>query len=332
MEKISPKKLPPIFKMSVLWNILPYYGHIHRWRRLLEKINTETKEIWDQNREQLMYIGRDFKRDIELDSFKMYRSELRPNRSWLNLFSLSLFYYFDIKNCDFTNLIDKLTEDEVIIVDSHDDIFKNYQIHFWSKDCISDILPAINCPSFKSKTKIFKTSEMEEISQFIYDQNHIKSIVIENTNEELSINFIYGDTIKITPSTFDTFKQTKYFDELKERYNLWEIDDCACKPKKIRVWEDNLRNLKYTMEELESISNINDVKFGIDILSKNYNRSFSNYYTMFFNNSSWRMSNKETKFIFTGDTLAAVYDGNYYNFRLDERTKKSEDSYIKGKI
>ena len=62
---------------------------------------------------------------------------------------------------------------------------------------------------------------MKEISQFIYDQNHIKSIVIENTDEELSINFIYGDTVKITPNTFYySYLNTKYFDKLKERYML----------------------------------------------------------------------------------------------------------------
>ena len=149
MERISAKKIPPIFKMSVLCNILPYYGHIHRWRRLLEKISTKTKEIWDQNREQLMYIGRDFKRDIELDKLKnKYARHLRPNRSWIDLFSLSLSYDFCESLFDLTNLIDNLTGDEVIIIDSHDDIFKGYQIHYWSKDRISDILPTIKCPSF----------------------------------------------------------------------------------------------------------------------------------------------------------------------------------------
>ena len=39
---------------------------------------------------------------------------------------------------------------------------------------------------------------MEEIGKFIYDQNHIKSIVIENIDEELYINLVYGDTVKIT--------------------------------------------------------------------------------------------------------------------------------------
>ena len=167
MERISTKKLSPIFKMSVLWNILPYYGHLHRWRRLLEMINTKTKNIWAQNRVQLMYIGRDFKRDIELDRLKENSRHLRPNRSWIDLFLLSLSNCINYYKFDFTNLIDNLSEDEVIILDSHDDIFKGYQIHFWSKECISDILPAINCPSFKSETKIFKTSEMEELENLL---------------------------------------------------------------------------------------------------------------------------------------------------------------------
>ena len=110
-----------------------------------------------------MYIGRDFKREIELDHLKENERYLRPNRSWLDLFSLSLSYSFNdysrIKHFGFTNLIDNLSEDEVVIIDSHGDIFKDYQIHYWRKERISDILPAIKCPSFKPETKIIKISE-----------------------------------------------------------------------------------------------------------------------------------------------------------------------------
>ena len=125
-------------------------------------------------------------------------------------------------------MVDNLSEGEVIIVDSHDDIFKHYQIHFWRKESISDILPAIKCPSFKSEIKIFKTSEMNNIREFIYVQIHTKSIVIENADEELSISLVYSNTVKFRPN--------KFFDKLKERYELWEIEDCACKPKKARFW------------------------------------------------------------------------------------------------
>ena len=332
MERINTKKLPSIFKMSVLWNILPYYGHIHRWRRLLEKINTETKEIWDQNREQLMHIGKDFKREIELDNLKEFTEHLRPNRSWLDLFVLSLSYRFQGYEVDFTNLIKNLNEDEVIIIDSHDDIFKGYQIHFWNKDRISDILPAIKCPMFKSEIMIPNTNEINKISQFIYDQNNTKSIVIEKTDYKLCINLVYDDIIKITPRTFFSFHQTKLFDKLKKRYKLWKIDDCVCKPKKIRVLVDDFKGFRNTIEDLEKASNINDVKLGILIKFKSYGRFFSNYDTIVFNHSVRRMSDKESNFIFTGKSLTVASEGNYYNFILDQRTTESEDSYIKGKI
>ena len=324
MERISTKKLPPIFKMSVLWNILPYYGHIHRWRRLPEKINTKTKDIWDQNREQLMYIGRDFKREIEFNRLKESASHLRPNRSWLDLFSLSLSSYFYLFKFDFTTLIDNLCEDEVIIIDSHDGIFKGYQIHFWSKERISDILPAIKCPSFKSETKTFKTTELDEMRKFIDYQNHTKSIVIEKSDKELSINLVYGNIVKLRPNTS--------LEKLKERYKLWKISDCACKPKKIRAQVKGIENLKIVIDELKWISNIKDAKIWMYIDCENYKRSFSKYDTMVFNHSYRWMNDNDTNFIFTGNTLMVVYKGNSYNFRLDQRTKKSKHSYIKGKI
>ena len=280
-----------------------------------------------------MYIGRDFKRDIELDNLKIYASNLRPNRSWIDLFSLSLSNDFRYKIFDFTILTENLNADEVIIINSHDDIFKEYQIQFWKKDRISDILPAIKCPSFKSETKIFKTSEMKEIREFTNDLNHTKSIVIENTNEGLSIDIVYGDTIKITPRRFNfKFLHTNFFNKLKERYSLWEIDDCACKPKKIRVWKGDFDQFQHTTEELEKISIIEDAKLGMFIYFVNYCRFSSNYVTMVFNHSFKRKRDRNTNFIFTGETFSVVSEGNYYNFRLDQRTKESKDSYIRGKI
>ena len=230
-------------------------------------------------------------------------------------------------------MTDNLTEDEVIILDSHDDIFKVYQIQYWSKDSISDILPAFKCPSFKPETKIFKTSEINEMRRFINDKYVIKSIVIENTDRNLYLNLVYGDTIKITPRRFDlTSHHPKFFNKLKERYSLWGIDGCACKPKKIRVLADDFERLKYTIGELEGISHAIDVKLGIYIYFEYYYRYFSIYDTIVFNHSNRLMSDKDTYLIFTGNTLAAVHDGNYYNFRIDERAEELKHSYIKGKI
>ena len=217
-------------------------------------------------------------------------------------------------------MTDNLSEDEIII-DSHDDVFNFYQIHLWSKDRISDVLPAIKCSSFKSETKFFKISELHKIGEFIDAQIHTKSIVIENANanKELSINLIYSDTIKITPRTFYTFQQTKFLDKLKERYELWEIDDCTCKPKKIWVWVDDFEKLKNIMKELKRISNINDAQFGVYIKYSMLKKFYYYFHTIYFN-SECNRSDLSSKFIFTGDTLAAVSKGSFCNFRLDKRT------------
>ena len=279
-----------------------------------------------------MFIGRGFKREIVFDYLKEYARHLRPNRSWLDLFSLTLSCYFDLHKFDITILTDNLSEDEVIIIDSHDDIFKAYQIQCWRKDRISDIFPAIKCPSFKSENRIFKISEIDKIIYFISDQDHTKSIVIENVDKNLSINLVYGDTVKIISRTFFYSHNIEFFNKLQERYKLWEIDDCACKPKKIRVWVNDFENLKNVIDKLKWISNIIDIKLGMNIDCKQFTEIFSNYNIMIINNSARRMSYSYTNLIFTGDTLAVVDEGNYYNFRLDQRTKKSENSVIKGKI
>ena len=279
-----------------------------------------------------MYIGRDFKREIELDKLTKIKENLRLNRSWIDLFSLSLSNYYK-DEFDFTTLTDNLSEDEVIIIDSHDDIFKGYQINFWRKDRIPDILPAIKCPSFKSESKIFKTSEMDEMKQFIYDQNHTKSIVIDKTDEELFINPVYANTIKITSRTFYfNSPHNKFFDTLKERYKLWEIGDCECKPKKIRVQVGYFEILKYTIDQLKLISNINDVKFGVSICHYCSISLFENWKIVAFNPSVRWMGFNFFDFLCTGDSLVVVSEGNSYNFRLDKRAKISEDSYIRGRI
>ena len=174
------------------------------------------------------------------------------------------------------------------------------------------------------KLIFFKISEMKEIGKFILDQDHTKSIVIENADDTLSINLIYGNTVKIGTNTF--------FDKLKERYELWEIEDCACKPKKIRAQFNDFKNLKNVTDQLKWISNINDAKLGVYIVFENFYRNFSKYDTIVFNHSSSIMSVRDTNLMFSGDTLAVVYKGDLYSFRLDQRKKKSEDSYIKGNI
>ena len=66
------------------------------------------------------------------------------------------------------------------------------------------------------------------------------------------------------------------------------------------------------------------------ILIKDYGGSPSNY-GMSFNHSASQTIDSANP-MFSGDSLTVVSEGNTYNFRLDERTKKSWWSYIFGNI
>ena len=59
-------KLPSIFKLSVLINILPYYGYFHEWKSLLVQINTTTNDIWKDNKNTFKHQGKEYKKEIQL--------------------------------------------------------------------------------------------------------------------------------------------------------------------------------------------------------------------------------------------------------------------------
>ena len=63
---INKDYLPPIFKMSVLCNIQPYYGHLHEWKSLLCNISEEAMRVWDENWGSLIYLGREYKKELDI--------------------------------------------------------------------------------------------------------------------------------------------------------------------------------------------------------------------------------------------------------------------------
>ena len=182
MEKEGKRRLPPIFKMSVLCNILPYYGYLDGWRELLEKLNLKTNKIWEQNKDALIYFGRNFKRQIKItkdNSTDWYTFILNTHKNRLDLCSFSLSfdslfgYPFDLQV-----LLDKLEDGEVMILQYHRNICKDFEIQLWRKENISDFLPAVLCPSYKENFEELKSLE-QLISNFLEPESKLNSLWIE---------------------------------------------------------------------------------------------------------------------------------------------------------
>ena len=60
MEKLSEIS-GLVQKFSLLWEILPFYGHFPLWKYLMLSINTETKKLWIKNESAFKELSKDMK-------------------------------------------------------------------------------------------------------------------------------------------------------------------------------------------------------------------------------------------------------------------------------
>ena len=326
MEKTRKEILPHIFKMSMLWNVLPYYGFLHEWRRLLEMINIETKWIWEQNKEVLTYLGRDYRRNIKLtpDNHVTVENKIqKAKRSWLDLFLFSFESGMIEKYIDFYTFINHLDKNEVIIIDRHSLLFEYLQIIYWTKEKISSIVPAVLCPLFKKEIKSFKRSETDRMKRCI-QINNTKAIVIEKNKESVSLYTVISPTLKIYSMTVFNI-DLKSFIKKCEKNKSWKISDWVWIPRKLKIYRFTFFDLYKLIKDVEEISKIKETQFGFNSLSigsllkEDYSRC-SKYKILFDSNAS-KVNEKLMEFVFSRKTLILVYEGKVYTFKWVNKLK-----------
>ena len=180
MESISTNKLPPIFKLPLLSKILPYFGHLHDWKWILESINKKTNDIWDQNNEVLKYWGRDLKLNLhlEFDLFKFSENILLKVE--LFKFQTDRFFRFNwdtkkaqekIKEFKIDSLIlqlcSQLNEDNAIIFQKWDYI--NNEVYLQTRTEIAEMIPSSKCTSSILEIKMFEDSQGKDLWKYIAD-------------------------------------------------------------------------------------------------------------------------------------------------------------------
>ena len=254
MESKSKRKLPPVFKMSVLCNILPYYGYLHQWKRLLTEINRATHDIWMNNEESMMYIGRDIKEEKDITN-----KDIREiKRRWIDLYKLcwSKDSLGLIKLIDLLSLKDNLINNETIALKTEKFNRYYFQIYFWKEEHISNILPAILCPSFKKEKQCFKPSEYKSLLKFIHNQMRSKALVIEKKHNEVVVYPVFDPFLFI--GCFDYWNEnTKTF--MKEMNGMWPIKKWVCRPTMLYVDTYQKNEERCKIEEMPCLENIHDV-------------------------------------------------------------------------
>ena len=337
MESSRYWNLPSIFKLSTLCNILPYYGYLHEWRFLLGSINTETLNIWDKNRDQLIYFGRFYKKEMlnEEDNKNAYERIKYLEKTWIDLFSFSFSSYILwevlVNLYIFTA---KLEMDRVIIIDYHSDLFKEYQLHYWGKDDIHKIVPAVLCPLFKYTIKTFKHPEMYKLKYIIQNESDPRSIVIENLNEEVMVYSTFSYTLKITPYIC-LISPLKNRLEIDDSSKLCKLDDWEWKPKNLRVWCCEFSNLIMIHDKFADRAKTLNCQFGYQsksFWSANHKLIKKKWiYKVLFDLDHRKSEERFTEFIFPSKKLLIITQGKILEFRLNNNWNELKLSEVYGK-
>ena len=260
MESISTKKLPPIFKLSLLSKILPFFGYLHDWKWILESINSKTNDIWDQNKEVLKYWGRDLKLSLHLENSLIELSESILLKAELFKFETARFFNFHrgtlkaldkIKELKIDSLIlqlcNQLNEDNTIVFQKWDD--KIDEIFLQTRKDIAEMIPSSKCTSSILEIKEFEDSQAQDLWKYIADSIKLKRIIVKkNENNTFEVD-------SITSHHYLDWNEYDILDEeIRERlvtYYSCPVSNCICKPKTLLLSCYNLYNM--SEEQIDEI-------------------------------------------------------------------------------
>ena len=286
MESISTKKLPPIFKLSLLSKILPYFWYLHNWKWILESINSKTNKIWDQNKEELKYLGRDLKFSLHLENSLIEFSESILLKAELFKFQTSRFFKFhwgtekaqyNIKKLKIDSLIlqlcSHLNEDNAIVFQKWGDEID--EIFLQTRTEITEIIPSPKCTSSILEIKKFEDSQAQDLWKYITDSIQLKRVIVKkNENNTFEVN-------SITPHQFwDRDKYNILSEEVRERlvtYYSCPVSNCICKPKILwfrneypyeiseeqinEIWRLSLLENAHRLKVIEEVKTFSDISY-----------------------------------------------------------------------
>ena len=182
-------------------------------------------------------------------------------REWIDLFELSLKSYelIDLKH-NILWLLNKLKENEVIILDANKSTKNDIQIHICKDEDIPEFLPTTLCPSFQKNIKDFSISESKKFICHINAILHTKSVVLGKWNKELKICSVFRSIL-----VFHEFhkRDVEIVDTLKEIEAQWKIKNWFCRPVELTASISSHANFTQILS-LPCTEKISKAKFIID--------------------------------------------------------------------
>ena len=198
-------------------------------------------------------------------NYEFNGENIDKNKRWLDWFKLSSKLFEDWLKFNYSEwkstilyLLERIDEDEAIIIELHD--LKNliHKIHIWKFSEISTFLPAILCPTIKSNTKWFKQTETSKLIEYIKEQLDEFSAIFITKRDEIEVhstmNSVYSFEFNFRLLLND--KQAQL-----ETLKAWLVINWCWKPTKLlmKFYRSGLGKLK-EFRKLPYIVNIKSLK------------------------------------------------------------------------
>ena len=157
METIKVNPLPSIFRFSVLANILPFFGQLHRWVWLLQRCSKKTQQIWIDNKNMFMQWGKPYKDERPIDLLHLVDKDrdLIQNRYMY----FRYFYICEIYLEDFIELYLPQSTSLIALFDiNYNEEYRNYRykVILLKKEDLSDWIPSVKCIKYNQIYESFE--------------------------------------------------------------------------------------------------------------------------------------------------------------------------------
>ena len=238
MEQTNSESLPPIFKLSALCNILPYFGYLHEWKNLLESISTWTNQVWNENREALMHWGKDYKQETWLiyDDEEFIINKGIPQN--LELFTLTTNWFDWVWNKEkiennwinirlIAILLNRLNTNDTIVIDQHKDN-RLKSIIIWAEHEAEESTRSPMCTSITSNIKEFNEDKVADLWKHIYKKVQSRRVVLKKKKEDniIEVNSVVPHSMS---ESEDYNLLGSEYEKLKDNFSC-PVDNWICKP------------------------------------------------------------------------------------------------------
>ena len=241
MEQNNSKSLPPIFKLSALCNILPYFGYLHEWKNLLESISMGTNQVWNENRAALMHWGKDYKQETwliyEYDKFIINKG-IPQN---LELFTLTTnwFDWVDRKKENnrinirlVTILLNKLNINNAIVIDQHIDNWLK-SITIWTEYETEELTPSPMWESVTSNITKFDEDKVTDLWKHIYEKVQSRRVVLKKWEDNIvEVNSVVPHSML---ESEDYNLLSRDYEKVKDNFSC-PVDNWICKQASLWWW------------------------------------------------------------------------------------------------